>query len=436
MIDRYSSKEMRELWSLHSKFQVWQQIEIEACAYWHKAGKIPQEEWQQIQSKAGFEVERVLEIEEEVHHDVIAFLTNMAEHIGPASRFVHFGLTSSDIVDTGLSALLVKAGNLILKKYRNYLKVLHQAAFQYKDQLMVGRTHGVHAEPTTLGLKLLGYYEEAVRNYKRIETAVEEIAYGKISGAVGSYSQIPPELEKFVLDKLNLKVETVSTQVVPRDRHAQFVWALSMAAQGISRLAQEIRLMQKTESREVEEPFQKGQKGSSAMPHKRNPILCERMAGLSRVLLGYAQTAAQDIGLWHERDISHSSAERVIMPDATSLLEYMLTKMIFVVENLHVYPENCASVLDKTGGLLFSSRALLVITETLGITREESYSIVQTAAMEVWQSQGRENLRDKLENNPQLAKINSKQWDDVFDPLSFLENIENIFERSTPLPEG
>lgn len=434
MIDRYSSKEMRQLWSLQNKFLVWKQIEIDACEYWHNQKKIPTADWQQIQQKAHFEVERVLEIEEEIHHDVIAFLTNMAEHIGPASRYVHFGLTSSDIVDTSLSVLLVRASGLISKQYKKYLQALHKAAFQYKDQLMVGRTHGVHAEPTTLGLKLLGYYEEAVRNYHRLQLATKEVAYGKISGAVGSYSQVPPELEQFVLQKLNLQIETVSTQVVARDRHAQFVHALSMSAQGIARLAQEIRLLQKTESREVEEPFQQGQKGSSAMPHKRNPILCERMAGLARVLLGYANSASQNIGLWHERDISHSSAERVILPDATSLLEYMLNKMTFVVENLHVYPQTCEAVLNKTGGLLFSSRALLVITETLQITREQAYSIVQQAAMEIWEQGG--SLRQKLENHKELAAIKNTQWDEVFDPQSFLTNIDKIFERSSSLPDS
>lgn len=423
---------MRQLWSLQEKFNVWKNIELYACEYWHQVGKISTQDWQSIRDKADFEVERILQIEEEVHHDVIAFLTNMAEHIGPASRFVHFGLTSSDIVDTGLSVLMVKAADLILQQYRLYLQTLYKAALQYKDQLMVGRTHGVHAEPTTLGLKLLGYYEEAFRNYQRLQQAKEEMAYGKISGAVGSYSQVPPELEEFVLQKLNLEVETVSTQVVPRDRHAVFLNAVAVSAQGIARLAQEIRLMQKTESREVEEPFQKGQKGSSAMPHKRNPILCERMAGLSRVLSGYAATAMQDITLWHERDISHSSAERVILPDATSLLEYMLAKMTFVIDNLHVYPENCAQVLEKTGGLLFSSRALLVITETLGITREEAYAIVQEAAMQVWQSQGRLKLRKLLQENQKLAAVSAEQWDKVFDPLSFLTNVDAIFKRSHP----
>jgi adenylosuccinate lyase len=300
---------------------------------------VPEDALKEIQTKAKFQTDRVLEIEEEVHHDVIAFLTNLAENIGPSSRFVHYGLTSSDVVDTSLSVILQDAGKLILDKYKKYLESLFKQAHKYKDLVAVGRTHGVHAEPTTLGLKLLGYFEEAKRNYNRLEMALEESRFGKISGAVGTYSQLPPDLEAYVLKKMNLNVEPVSTQVIPRDRHAVLVNAISVAAQGISRLAQEVRLLQKTESREVEEPFQKGQKGSSAMPHKRNPVLCERMSGLARTIMGYSIAAQQNIPLWHERDISHSSSERIILPDATSLFEYMLVKMTFVVENLHVYEE-------------------------------------------------------------------------------------------------
>lgn len=429
MIQRYSTPEMRKLWELQTKFEVWKEIEIYACEYWNKEGRIPDADMKNIADKADFSVERVLEIESEVHHDVIAFLTNMAENIGPSSRFVHFGMTSSDVVDTGLSVLIQKAGQLIQKANAAYIKALYAQAVKYKNLPAAGRTHGVHAEPTTLGLKLLGYYTEALRNYHRLEGALRDVAYGKISGAVGTYSQLPPELEAYVLEKLGLRVEPVSTQVIPRDRHAHLMNALALTAQGIGRLAQEIRLMQKTESREVEEPFQKGQKGSSAMPHKRNPILCERMCGLSRVLLGYANTAMQDIPLWHERDISHSSVERVILPDATSLLEYMLIKMAFVVENLHVHEDNLERVLNMTGGLMYSSRALLVITEELGITREEAYAIVQEAAMEVWASGGSETLKGKLQANKQLASIPEEKWDYIFNPASYLQHVDEIFER-------
>ncbi|RME92749.1 MAG: adenylosuccinate lyase [Candidatus Hydrogenedentota bacterium] len=433
MIERYSTAEMRKLWSLENKFEIWKEIEIAACEYWNQQGKISDSDMQAIREKASFDVQRILEIEAEVHHDVIAFLTNMAENIGPASRFVHFGMTSSDVVDTALSVLMRQAGKKIQEANKAYLQALYQQAVRYKDLPVAGRTHGVHAEPTTLGLKLLGYYTEALRNYHRLEQAIEEISYGKISGAVGTYSQLPPELEKYVLEKLGLKVEPVSTQVVPRDRHAVFLNAIALTGQGIARLAQEIRLLQKTESREVEEPFQKGQKGSSAMPHKRNPILCERMCGLARTLMGYQNTAMQDIPLWHERDISHSSVERVILPDATSLLEYMLIKMKFVVENLHVHPENIDRVLNLTGGLMYSSRALLVITETLGITREEAYKIVQNAAMQVWQQGG--NLRNLLEQNPDLKKIPKEKWDFVFDPKSYLNHVDFIFDRVEKPPQ-
>lgn len=420
---------MRDLWSLQAKFDVWKEIEIAACQFWHQQGKISKEDMIAIESKADFSVDRVLEIESETHHDVIAFLTNMAENIGPASRHVHFGLTSSDIVDTGLSVLCLKSLDLIENAFKTFLDALKKQAIHYKTQIAVGRTHGIHAEPTTLGLKLLGFHAESARNLARLKAAREAISYGKISGAVGTYSQLPPELEQFVLEKINLKVEPVSTQVVPRDRHAELLNALALTAGGLARLAQEIRLMQKSESREVEEPFQKGQKGSSAMPHKRNPILCERICGLARVISGYAQTGLQNIGLWHERDISHSGAERVILPDATSLLEYMLQKMTFVIENIHVYPENLDRVLNHTSGLLYSSRALLKVTEELGCTREDAYAIIQSEAMAVWASHGKENLRSRLEQREDLKSIQSKDWDIVFDPADFLVHVDHIFDR-------
>jgi adenylosuccinate lyase len=429
VINRYSSSQMQELWSLQAKFDVWKEIEIAACQFWHKQGKINDDDLAAIESKASFSVERVLEIESETHHDVIAFLTNMAENIGPASRHVHFGLTSSDIVDTGLSVLCIESLNLIEIAFSAFLESLKKKAVLYKDQIAVGRTHGIHAEPTTLGLKLLGFHAESSRNLVRLKTAKDAISYGKISGAVGTYSQLPPELEQFVLEKIKLKAEPVSTQVVPRDRHAELLNALALTANGLARLAQEIRLLQKSESREVEEPFQKGQKGSSAMPHKRNPILCERVCGLARVLSGYAQTGLQNIGLWHERDISHSGAERVILPDATSLLEYMLQKMTFVIENLHVYPENLDRVLNQTGGLLYSSRALLRVTEELSCTREDAYAIIQSEAMAVWASHGKENLRERLEQRDDLKSMKASDWDLVFNPADFLVHVDHIFDR-------
>lgn len=439
MIDRYSTREMRDAWSLHRKFEIWQQIELYACEYWYNEKKIPEADWQQIHkvlsSGPAFTVERVLEIENQVHHDVIAFLTNVAENVGSSSRFIHFGLTSSDVVDTGLSVILMQTGEAILKASSELLKELYAQVNELKDLITVGRTHGVHAEPTTMGLKLAGYYTETLRNHERLKSAIAETSFGKISGAVGTYSQLPPELEAFVLNKLNLQAEPVSTQVIPRDRHAALLNAIALYGTGLSRLAQEIRLLQKTESRELEEPFQKGQKGSSAMPHKRNPILCERICGLSRVLTGYAQTGLQNVGLWHERDISHSGAERVILPDATSLLEYMIQKMTFVIGNLNVYPENCARALDSTKGLLYSSRALLVLTEELGLTREEVYKIVQTEAMNVWADANGPGLRERLSSQDLLKNIPQEKWEYIFDPTSFLSHVQAIIER-LPQPES
>lgn len=439
MIERYSSKYMRDLWSLEKKFEVWQEIEYYACEYWYKEGKIPKQDWEQIHNALSkdkaFELQRVQELEAQVHHDVIAFLTNLSENVGPASRFIHFGLTSSDVGDTALGVLLSRAGSLILNASKQLLATLFDATRQYKDLITVGRTHGVHAEPTTIGLKLASHYAEMHRNHKRLADAFEEMRVGKISGAVGTYSQLPPELEKFVLNKLGLEVETVSTQVIPRDRHAHLLNAIALYAGALARLSQEIRLLQKTESRELEEPFQKGQKGSSAMPHKRNPILSERVCGLARVLSGYAQTGLQNIGLWHERDISHSGAERVILPDATSLLEYMIEKTNFIIKNLHVYPQNCERVMEHTKGLLYSSRALLVLTEELKIPREDAYTIVQTEAMKVWEDPKGPGLKERLAENKKLADISPEKWDKVFDPNSFLKNINKIFDR-LPLPSS
>lgn len=433
MIERYSTKEMRQIWSLENKFAIWRDIEIYVSEYWAEQGKITAEELQEIKQKATFSVERILEIEKEVNHDVIAFLTNLAENIGKPARHVHYGLTSSDVVDTAFSIQILQAHNLIDIAYKKLLKTLYQKAREYGDLPVVGRTHGVHAEPTTLGLKFLSHYMELYRCYQRLKKAAEELAVGKISGAVGTYSQIPMALEAYVLKKLNLEVDLVSTQVIARDRHAHYLQQLALSAMSLAHLAQEIRLLQKTESRELEEPFLKGQKGSSAMPHKRNPILCERICGLARVIAGYAETALQNIMLWHERDISHSSAERIIFPDATSLFEYMLLKMDFIMQNIIVYPENANKILEKTKGLLFSSRALLFITEKLKVSREKAYEIVQTEAMKVWENIDKENLKERLKNRDELKEISEEEWQEVFDLKSFLQNVPKIFER-VPFP--
>lgn len=429
MIERYSTPEIRRLWSLQRKFEVWRDIEIAACEYWHSKGNITDSELNDIRTKSTFTVERINEIEAEIHHDVIAFLTALAENIGPASRHVHFGLTSSDVGDTAQMLLIVEAGELIRKAMRGLLQALYKLSVDHKDLVVAGRTHGVHAEPTTLGLKFLGHYAELSRADARLARAIDDCRYGKISGAVGTYSQMPPELEEYVLSKFGLKAETVSTQVIPRDRHAYFMQAIALTGQALYRLMQEIRLLQRTEGREVEEPFQKGQKGSSAMPHKRNPILAERICGLARVLSGYATTAEYNIPLWHERDISHSGAERVILPDATALVEYMLLKSKFVIENLQVHPKNIERVLDATHGLLFSSRALLTVTSKTAMSREDAYAIVQAAAMATWENPGSGNLRSRLEAHAALKDISKAEWDNVFDARSFLENVDVIFAR-------
>jgi adenylosuccinate lyase len=429
VIERYSTPEIRRLWSLQRKFEVWRDIEIAACEYWHTKGNITDAELNDIRTKSTFTVERISQIENEIHHDVIAFLTALAENIGPASRHVHFGLTSSDVGDTAQMLLLVEAGELIRKAMNGLLKSIYKLAVDHKDLVVAGRTHGVHAEPTTLGLKFLGHYAELSRADARLAHALEDCRFGKISGAVGTYSQMPPELEAYVLGKFSLRVEPVSTQVIPRDRHAYFLQAIALTGQALYRLMQEIRLLQRTEGREVEEPFQKGQKGSSAMPHKRNPILAERICGLARVLSGYATTAEYNIPLWHERDISHSGAERVILPDATALIEYMLLKSQFVVENLQVHPKNIERVLDATHGLLFSSRALLTVTSQTEMSREDAYAIVQAAAMATWENPGSGNLRTRLEAHDALKGIAKTEWDNVFDARSFLTHVDAIFAR-------
>ncbi|MCS6971895.1 MAG: adenylosuccinate lyase [Leptospiraceae bacterium] len=436
MIARYSTAAMRQLWSDEHKFSLWRDIEIAACEFWHSQGKISDSEMEEIRSRAQFSVTRIEEIEKTVQHDVIAFLTNLAENIGPAARHVHFGLTSSDVVDTAQMLLLQQAGALIDRAFVSLLSALYQFAQKHRDLIVAGRTHGVHAEPTTLGLKFLGHYAELLRARERFLHALEDCRYGKISGAVGTYSQMPPELESYVLAKFGLKVEPVSTQVIPRDRHAYLLQAIALSGQALYRLMQEIRLLQRTEGREIEEPFQEGQKGSSAMPHKRNPVLAERICGLARVLLGYAATAENNIPLWHERDISHSGAERIILPDATSLLEYMLLKSAFVVQNLHVHEDNCARVLAATHGLLFSSRALLAITEKTGMSREEAYAIVQQAAMATWENPQVGDLRSRLERDARLAALKSEDWDAVFDARSFLQHVGKIFARLPAPPQS
>jgi adenylosuccinate lyase len=429
MIDRYSNPEISKIWELENKFEIWKQIEIAACEFRMKKGEIPESDFQEIKSKAKFDVKTILEIESKVHHDVIAFLTNLNENIGPASRHVHFGLTSSDIGDTALSIQMVQAIAILIQRTETLIQTIKQKAIQYKMTPCIGRSHGIHAEPMTLGLKFALFYDEMNRNLKRLKDAKQEISVGKLSGAVGTYSNTDPELEEYVLNSVGLSVDPISTQVINRDRHAFYMSVLGIVASSLDRMATEVRLLQKTEGREVEEPFAKGQKGSSAMPHKRNPVVCERISGIARVIRSNSLVAMQNQPLWHERDISHSSAERITIPDSTIALEYILGKMNFVMEGLHVYEEALQRTLGVTRGLIFSQKALLTLIDKSGITREEAYLIVQENAMAVWGDPST-NLKDRLANDPRCkGKLSLENLDSIFQVEPYLEKVDFIFKR-------
>lgn len=428
MIPRYSTPEMTALWSEEAKYQSWLDVELAACEAWHELGRIPADALAEIKAKARFDVARIEEIEKTVHHDVIAFTTCLAENIGPASRFVHMGLTSNDVVDTGQALRLKRAGEHIAGALASLRTTLRQLALDHKNQVVVGRTHGVHAEPITLGLKFLLYYEEMGRNAERLMTAFRRVAVGKISGAVGTYAHTGLDLERLVCQKLGIESARIATQVIQRDRHAELVCALAICGSTIEKIAMEIRHLQRTEVREVEEPFSEGQKGSSAMPHKRNPVKCEQLTGLARLLRGYAATALENNALWHERDISHSSTERIILPDATTLVHYMLRLCEKVLRGLHYYPEQMKKNLELTRGLIFSQRVLLALVEH-GLTREEAYAIVQRAAMDTWANETL-TLRSALERDPRVSQVLSPTaLDQCFDPRQFLAHIDAIYER-------
>ncbi len=428
MIDRYSRKEMSNIWELENKFRIWLDIEIAVCEVYAELGMIPKEDLAVIKEKASFKVERVLEIENEVHHDVIAFLTAVAENVGPESRHIHFGLTSSDVVDTAFSIQLIQAGKILLSGLDTMIDTLRENSLKYKDTRCMGRSHGVHAEPTTFGVKMALYYESFKRSRERIQRAIENISYGKLSGAVGTFSNVSPEIEAEVCSRMGLLPDPVSTQVIQRDRHAEYMAALAIMAGTMDQLATEIRHLQRTEVREIEEPFQKGQKGSSAMPHKRNPILSERVTGLSRVIKSNINVALENITLWHERDISHSSAERVIFPDSTIALDYLVHRMIFILQNLHVYPENMQDNIDKTGGLFYSQSLLLLLIEK-GFTREDSYKLVQDMAMRVWKREG--NLKELTLKSPELSgKVTVDEVEKLFDINRYYKNIDAIYKKA------
>jgi len=428
MIDRYSRPEISGIWELENKFRIWLDIEIAACEVHAEKGIIPPEDLKIIKDRASFKVERILEIESQVHHDVIAFLTAVGENIGPASRFVHYGLTSSDIGDTALSIQMIQAGKILVRGLDDLIAAIREKALNYKNTPCMGRSHGVHAEPTTFGMKMALYHAEFSRDRERLLRAIENVSYGKFSGAVGTFSNIDPDVELKVCEKMGLKPDPISTQVIQRDRHAEYMAALAITAGTLDQRATEIRHLQRTEVREAEEPFQKGQKGSSAMPHKRNPILCERVTGLSRVIKANLAVALDNMTLWHERDISHSSAERVIMPDSTIALDYLINRMIFIISNLHVYPENMMENIERTGGLFYSQTLLLRLVEK-GMSREDSYKAVQDMAMRVWKREG--TLRQLCEKDRDISnKLSKKELDEIFDLDRYLANIGYAFRKA------
>ncbi len=428
MIDRYSNPEISAVWTLENKYAIWLKVEIAVCEAWNKRGLIPDEDLKNIKQSARFDPARILEIENEVQHDVIAFLTNVKEHIGPSGRYVHYGMTSSDLGDTALCMQLAQSADLLLARLETLIQTSRELAIRYKDQVIVGRTHGIHGEPTTLGLKFAHFYQEMIRNKERLRRAHEEIAVGKMSGAVGTFSNINPDLEEEVCLALGLKPDPITTQVINRDRHAYFLSVLGVIAGGLDRMAQEIRLLQKTEGREVEEPFSSGQKGSSAMPHKRNPVICERICGLARVIQSNVMTGFRDMPLWHERDISHSSAERVVLPDSIIALDYILGKMNYVLKDLQVYPQAMERVLGLTRGLIFSQRLLLALIDA-GMERESAYTVVQALSMKVW---GNTSLTLKglaLENEQIRERMRPEKIEEVFQMEYFLRNVNYIYKR-------
>lgn len=430
MIPRYSRKEMTDIWEPHTKFRIWFEIEAHAASAMAELGTIPQEAADIIWEKGGkaeFDVERIDEIEREVKHDVIAFLTHLAEHVGDEARFVHQGLTSSDVLDTCFNVQLVRATDLLLADLDELLTVLKRRAMEHKDTVCVGRSHGIHAEPVTFGLKMAGAYAEFDRAKTRLLAAREEIATCALSGAVGTFANIDPRVEVYVAEKLGLKAEPISTQVIPRDRHAMYFATLGVIASSIERVAVEVRHLQRTEVLEAEEYFSPGQKGSSAMPHKRNPILTENLTGLARLVRGYAFPAMENVALWHERDISHSSVERMIGPDATVTLDFALKRLVNVMDKLVVYPENCEKNMNKLGGLVHSQRVLLALTQA-GVSREDSYRLVQRNAMKVWQ-EGKDFLEELLADADVRAALSEEELREKFNLDYHTKHVETIFTR-------
>ncbi|GGL60078.1 adenylosuccinate lyase [Sporolactobacillus putidus] len=427
MIDRYTRPEMGAIWTEENRYKAWLEVEILACEGWSELGEIPKEDARKLRKNATFTVERIHEIEQITRHDVVAFTRTVSESLGEEKKWVHYGLTSTDVVDTAQSYLLRQCNDILLKDIEHFIDVIREKAKKYKNTVMMGRTHGVHAEPTTFGLVMALWYEEMKRNLARFKEASGDIRVGKLSGAVGTYANIDPSVEKYVCEHLGLKASPISTQVLQRDRHAHYMATLALIATSIEKFAVEIRGLQRSEIREVEEGFAKGQKGSSSMPHKRNPIGSENMCGMARVIRGYMMTAYEDVPLWHERDISHSSAERVILPDATIALDYMLHRFSGILENLTVFPENMRRNMKRTFGLPFSQHVLLALIEK-GLSRETAYDIVQPNAMKSWETET--PFRELLEQDHRVTdNLSAAELDDCFDETYHLKNVDLIFER-------
>jgi adenylosuccinate lyase len=428
VIPRYSREEMASIFSERAKFSRWLDIEILAVEARVRLDEVPVDDLTEIKEKAAFDVDRIAEIEAVRHHDVVAFIENVRENVGEAGRHIHYGMTSSDVLDTATAVALRDAGDLLVEGVGRLTQTIRTKALEHRDTVMAGRTHGVHAEPTTFGLKLAGWAFELARDRDRLRRARDQVAVGKLSGAVGSYSQLSPEVEYYVCERLGLEVEPAATQVVSRDRHAEFMAAIATTGASLERFAQEIRHLQRTEVREAEEPFATGQKGSSAMPHKRNPIICERICGLARLLRAYAQTGFENVALWHERDISHSSVERVTFADACTLLDYMMDKFNWVVSDLRVYPERMLANLDASYGLVNSQSVLTALLAKSSIQREEAYSLVQRNAMAAWE-EGRP-LMELLKSDPDVtAHLEVDEIEACFDASRYLRHTDVIFER-------
>lgn len=427
MIERYSRPEMRAIWTEENKFKAWLEVELCACEAWAELGTIPKEDVAALRAHASFDIDRILEIEAETRHDVIAFTRAVSETVGPERKWVHYGLTSTDVVDTALGYLLKQANEILEQDIQNFIEILKNKALEYKDTPMMGRTHGVHAEPTTFGLKMALWYAEMNRNLERFRHAAKGVEFGKISGAVGTYANIDPFVEKFVCEKLGTSPAPISTQTLQRDRHAEYMATLALIATSLDKFATEVRALQKSEFREVEEAFAKGQKGSSAMPHKRNPIGSENISGLARVIRGHMVSAYENVTLWHERDISHSSVERVILPDATMLLNYMLNRFMNIVKNLTVFPENMKRNMERTYGVPFSGRVMTKLIDK-GWAREQAYDTVQPRAMQAWEEQ--RSFKSIVQETEAITSVLSpEEIEDAFNPSWHLKNVDTIFRQ-------